>query len=155
MTRLVCSGCDKPIRTALFSVDCRDVYHPGCLETEAGHASVYLDGRRINGRGHLSERHPLASVARRNCSAHPTGRRYLVGGVACGQCWEAAIRTDERFAVEFGLGELDRDPEYIDIVAVERALAGRRVPLTNAERAEVEARRAARPTPMPDAVLAA
>jgi DNA-binding CsgD family transcriptional regulator len=58
-----------------------------------------------------------------------------VGGIACGACWELAIRDDERFAVLFGLPrELETDPDYVDVVAVERACSGVRVHLTDAER---------------------
>ncbi|EFQ84741.1 ParB-like protein [Aeromicrobium marinum DSM 15272] len=42
---------------------------------------------------HLTKRHPLAATARKACR-HTT--RPKVGYVACGQCWEHAIRTDER-----------------------------------------------------------
>jgi ParB family chromosome partitioning protein len=40
---------------------------------------------------HFTGRHPLARSAQAMCS-HNT--RPVVGGVACGQCWEAAIRED-------------------------------------------------------------
>lgn len=40
---------------------------------------------------HLTRRHPLAATV--DCG-HPD--RPRIGGVGCGQCWEAAIRTDER-----------------------------------------------------------
>lgn len=45
------------------------------------------------GTRHFTTRHALAAAARAACD-HPT--RPLVGGVACGQCWEQAIRADER-----------------------------------------------------------
>jgi len=81
---------------------------------------------------HLSHEHPLARVAAEHCTEHAAP---LVGGVACGACWERAIRDDERIAIEF---ELDRDEvaepdDLVDVVAVERACAGERVPLTEAE----------------------
>lgn len=88
-------------------------------------------------RRHLGPEHPLAEVAARHCAAHSGTRRFAgVGQVACGACWERAIRDDERIAVEFGLPrELVPDLSYVDEVAVELACAGERVVLTPAERA--------------------
>lgn len=44
---------------------------------------------------HLGVSHSLASKARGRCrKVH--GRARLVGGVACGECWETVIRADER-----------------------------------------------------------
>lgn len=54
--------------------------------------------------------------------------RTLVGGVACGQCWEQAIRDDT-------LGTLIADPPH-DEVVVERVLAGERLPMSRADRLE-------------------
>jgi hypothetical protein len=69
--------------------------------------------------------HPLARVAAARCRAaghEAAGRR---GVVACGACWERAIRDDERFVVECDLPrEVTVDPLYVDEVAVERACAG-------------------------------
>jgi hypothetical protein len=81
---------------------------------------------------HLSSTHPLAAVAAAHCTGH---HAPLIGGTACGVCWERAIRDDERVVVEF---ELDRDPEpepadLIDEIAVQRACAGERLALTDAE----------------------
>jgi hypothetical protein len=57
--------------------------------------------------------------------------------VACGVCWERAIRDDERVTVLFGLPDEQRpDPAYVDEIAVEFACRGQRQPLTAAERAE-------------------
>lgn len=44
---------------------------------------------------HFGETHPLATTARTQCTGlgHGTGR-VKVGGVACGPCWESAIRAD-------------------------------------------------------------
>jgi ParB/RepB/Spo0J family partition protein len=46
---------------------------------------------------HLATGHPLADDARRRCrSAGQEHRdRFFVGGIACGGCWEAAIRADQ------------------------------------------------------------
>jgi hypothetical protein len=65
-------------------------------------------------------------------------RRGLVGGTACGACWERAIRDDERVVVEFGLSrDVEMDPLYVDEIAVEKALHGEPVSLTSVERAVV------------------
>ncbi len=84
---------------------------------------------------YLGEAHPLASVARDRCrSVHPLTRRR-VSGVACGRCWEFAIRADERVVVELDLpAEPVADPDLVDEVAVERAVDGEAVRLSKAER---------------------
>ena len=88
-------------------------------------------------RGHLGRRHPLAKVARQHCVArHQPGTVLLVGEVACGECWELAIRDDEQIVVEHGLPrEIEPDPTYIDEIAVDLACRGKRVSLTAADRA--------------------
>jgi hypothetical protein len=63
---------------------------------------------------HLSSSHPLAEVAARRCRAHGGRPGCGIGHVACGRCWERAIRDDERFALECGLPREQRpDPAYI------------------------------------------
>lgn len=80
---------------------------------------------------HFGPKHPLASVAAQHCQSHYGD---LVGGVACGECWELAIRDDERIAVEFGLPrELKPDPDFVDEIAVRLACQGARVALTPGE----------------------
>ena len=80
---------------------------------------------------HLAAEHPLAGVAAQHCTEHAAP---LVGGVACGSCWERAIRDDERFVVESDLErETVAEPDLVDVIAVERACAGERIPLTDAE----------------------
>jgi hypothetical protein len=84
-------------------------------------------------------------AARARCRrVHDGGPRPggLVGGVACGRCWEASIRADERLAVEFGLPAEPPGPDRfaVDEVAVERAGYGDRVKLTAADRAELARR---------------
>jgi hypothetical protein len=60
--------------------------------------------------------------------------------VACGECWERAIRDDERVVVLFGLPrEIAPDPEYVDVVAVELAVAGHKPALTPPEEAKAVA----------------
>jgi hypothetical protein len=84
---------------------------------------------------YLGWSHPLAEVAARHCRA--AGHVARVGAVACGACWELAIRDDERFAVECDLPrEIVPDPDYVDQVAVRQACRGERVRLTPVERAE-------------------
>lgn len=69
------------------------------------------------------------------------GGAALVGGVACGACWERAIRDDERIVVEYELPrDLRRDRALVDEIAVERACLGERLPLTRAERLAAAAR---------------
>jgi hypothetical protein len=80
---------------------------------------------------YMTGSHPLASVAADHCEPHTDP---LIGGVACGRCWETAISDDERFAVENNLPrEIVTDPLLIDDVAVERAIHGEPVHLTPAE----------------------
>ena len=80
---------------------------------------------------HLAAEHPLAGVAAQHCTEHAAP---LVGGVACGVCWERAIRDDEKFVLESGLDrETVAEPDLVDAVAVERACAGERLPLSDAE----------------------
>jgi hypothetical protein len=89
-------------------------------------------------KGYLGSQHPLAEVAERLCAAHLGAVRVSgIGRVACGVCWEEAIRADERAVVLFGVPrEIEPDPSYVDEIAVERACAGDRVQLTGLELAE-------------------
>lgn len=45
---------------------------------------------------HFGKHHPLAETVRARCKASDHGTHRRVGGIACGQCWEAVIRDDER-----------------------------------------------------------
>lgn len=87
---------------------------------------------------YLGKRHPLAEVARRMCRT----ARHSKNSVACGRCWETAIRADERAVVLFDLPAEPPAPDvsYVDWVAVERACGGELLRLTAAERAEVARR---------------
>lgn len=49
---------------------------------------------------HLSKNHPLARKAGKLCDARGHTQHRRLGGIACGQCWETAIREDERLVVE-------------------------------------------------------
>ena len=48
----------------------------------------------------LSESHPLARRAKRLCEAREHTMRRRIGKTACGQCWETAIRADERTVIQ-------------------------------------------------------
>lgn len=48
---------------------------------------------------HLGPFHELADQARSLCKTQKHGNGRRVGGVACGECWELCIRSDERRAV--------------------------------------------------------
>jgi hypothetical protein len=97
----------------------------------------------VSAKAYLGKGHPLAQVAVRLCreAGHPGRVEWLVGGVACGRCWEVAIRADERAVVQFDLpANQTPDPHYCDPIAVERASRGEQLRLTRAERAEVARR---------------
>lgn len=84
----------------------------------------------------LCSAHPLARLAARRCrQGHIVPGARLVGGVACGACWEHVIRADERFVALFDLDDAEPVPaDDVDEIAVERACRGERVPLTRFER---------------------
>lgn len=107
---------------------------------DQGNAARPPDDRPLPHR--LDRSHPLAAVAARLCTSHlGSARRFGLGQVACGTCWEKAIRADERVVVELGLPpDLHADPELVDEVAVDRACAGDQVRLTKAERREAVSR---------------
>lgn len=87
--------------------------------------------------GSLGPAHPLARVAGDQCRSEH-GRSAALNGlgrVACGRCWESAIRRDERVVMAFGLDRDEvGDPDYLDQIAVSLACAGEPVRLTRAER---------------------
>lgn len=91
----------------------------------------------ISGASQLSSTHPVAVAAARLCAEHLGSQPGRIGRVACGACWEQAIRADERVAVWFDLPSVPPvpAPELVDEIAVEVAAAGvRPVSLTRAER---------------------
>jgi ParB family transcriptional regulator, chromosome partitioning protein len=47
---------------------------------------------------HFAARHPLANAAGQRCTTAGHHTRPRLGGVACGACWEAAIRADQAAA---------------------------------------------------------
>lgn len=63
-------------------------------------SQVHRPATQASRNWHFDHRHPLAETARARCSElqHKPGRKAS-GGVACGECWEAIIREDERTAV--------------------------------------------------------
>jgi hypothetical protein len=81
----------------------------------------------------LNGSNPVASVAARLCRGrHEHSPSWE--SVACPDCWEVALLADKEAATEAGLPEVcEADPDLIDEVAVERAVAGKRVELTVAE----------------------
>lgn len=80
---------------------------------------------------HFGPEHPLAEVAERHCRNHD---QDIAREVACGECWERAIRDDERIVVECGLPrEIEPDPGYVDEIAVDLACRGEPVSLTPVE----------------------
>jgi hypothetical protein len=86
---------------------------------------------RLDFPAYFGPSHPLAEVAARHCDAPAN---TLIGGVACGTCWERAIRDDEQVVTEYGLPrDLDPDPNYVDEIAVELACRGERIALTPVE----------------------
>jgi ParB family transcriptional regulator, chromosome partitioning protein len=48
---------------------------------------------------HFDARHPLARKANAMCDAREHTMRRRIGRVACGQCWETAIRQDQDLTV--------------------------------------------------------
>lgn len=71
--------------------------------------------RKSEGRHHdftwepeyLTDSHPLAKKAASYCEAREHTMRRRIGRVACGQCWETAIRADEQVVAKasYNLGE--------------------------------------------------
>jgi hypothetical protein len=77
--------------------------------------------------------HPVASAAARKCRADH-GHSPSWEDVACLDCWGAALLADKEAAAEAGLPEsCPADPDLVDEVAVDRAVAGAAVELTVAE----------------------
>jgi len=98
--------------------------------------------RRV--RTHFVATHPLAEAARHRCRGlnHRAEPTRHIGKVACDECWEAAIRADERFAVENDLDDAEpaAPDDDLDEIALEKAMRGQRVPLTGPERIAAIAR---------------
>jgi hypothetical protein len=94
------------------------------------------------GEARLTWDHPLATVAARICGQqHPDTCPARLGDVACGPCWFTALLNDFRFALDHDLPlEIEVDPLYVDEIAVERAMRGEELELTDLERAEVRRR---------------
>jgi len=68
----------------------------GAAVTIARIASGRVRAKGVSRAWHLGPEHPLALFARARCRrlGHKTGR--IIGGMACGACWESVIRADER-----------------------------------------------------------
>jgi ParB family chromosome partitioning protein len=58
---------------------------------------------------YLTATHPLARKARKLCDAREHTMRRRIGKTACGQCWEAVIRSDERVVVGAIAADLTAD----------------------------------------------
>ena len=88
-------------------------------------------------RTHFVDTHPLAEAVRYRCRelGHRADPGRYIGKVGCDECWEAAIRADERFAIENDLDDAEPVPaDDLDEIALEKAMRGVRVPLTEHER---------------------
>lgn len=55
---------------------------------------------------YLTKTHMLASIARTMCDARNHTQRRRIGGIACGQCWETAIRQDQDVVVQAKYAQL-------------------------------------------------
>lgn len=68
----------------------------GAAVTIARIASGKVGPKGVSRAWHLGPEHGLAVLARARCRrlGHKTGR--IIGGMACGLCWESVIRADER-----------------------------------------------------------
>ncbi len=98
-------------------------------------AAQHSGSRKVT---YFGSAHPLADAASHTCeTARHATHRALIGEIACGRCWETAIRTDERVIIECGLPrDIAAEKSFVDEVAVARALHGESVALTPAERHE-------------------
>jgi ParB/RepB/Spo0J family partition protein len=69
---------------------------PGPVKPRTTRTAPRRSARKRPAPRHFSATHPLAAAAHDRCQAdgHPASERY--GMVACGPCWEAAIRADVR-----------------------------------------------------------
>lgn len=65
--------------------------HRPAIQQKHGPASVQVP--------HFTRRHPLAGDVAERCRAAGHVDRTLLGKTACPQCWEEAIRADERAAI--------------------------------------------------------
>jgi ParB family chromosome partitioning protein len=66
---------------------------------------------------HFTGQHPLARAAARLCDAREHNLRRRIGKVACGQCWETAIRQDERVATGALAGAAPESPRFLEPAA--------------------------------------
>lgn len=58
---------------------------------------------------HFTDRHHLAKKARRMCDAREHNARRRLGNIACGQCWEDAIRQDQTTVLHSAYLDAKRD----------------------------------------------
>lgn len=71
---------------------------------ESGKARPAAKGKKSA--AHFSVHHSLASRVKRRCQSkgHKRGGAKSAGGFACGECWEAVIRADEREQLHLASG---------------------------------------------------
>ena len=79
------------VAEALMIVRGRRLQRDGRSATQATTAKP----RRTTKDTHFTTDHPQAQIARGHCANKHPGRKGLLGGVACGECWEIAIREDQ------------------------------------------------------------
>lgn len=60
---------------------------------------------------HFVSTHQLARMAARYCEARDHTTRRRIGQIACGQCWESAIREDERVLAAASATALDEEAD--------------------------------------------
>lgn len=58
---------------------------------------------------HFTDKHHLAKRAKRTCDAREHTSRRRLGGIACGQCWEDAIRQDQTTVLQAAYIEAQRE----------------------------------------------
>lgn len=90
---------DLPLAEALEIVRDRRGGAAGLAPTGSGRVRPVKPARREQ---HFTKAHRLANDAGQSCRdlRETHGSRPLIGGVACGECWESAIRADLTAAVE-------------------------------------------------------
>lgn len=73
----------------------------------------------------FTDKHPLARIARAMCDAREHNSRRRLGNVACGQCFDDAIRADQRKIDEATLMARERFASAMDERDVEPGSSGR------------------------------
>lgn len=85
-----------PLRDAMGLVRTRRAIRDGKPVPQPSTAAATTRRGRSQTDDHFTGGHPLAEAARRRCQAIDEHAQLArLGGVACGKCWEHAIRTDQ------------------------------------------------------------